>query len=114
MRQGCTHRSRIAVADSYGTRLADVLVVLLEFPEPLRPSAHCVASRNQGPVFVLYLSPQLCRNSGCADWAVIPTIGRAQPILFHSFLAGGGNFRSPGLKESFSVGRDEPLDLFDQ
>src|SRR5438128_12680374 len=87
-------RGRIVVAVRHGAGLTDVLMVLFEIPEALRPTAHCIAARNQSPVFVLDLRPQLGRNPGGADWTIIPSIRRAHAILFHSFLAGCCKFGS--------------------
>src|SRR6266566_7687099 len=100
-------RSRIVVADRHGAGLTDVLMVLFEIPEALRPTAHCIAARNQSPVFVLNLSPQLGRNPGGADWTVIPPVSRPQAILLQSFLAGCGKFGSASVEEPPAVPGDE-------
>src|SRR6266849_8818117 len=102
-------RGRIVVADRHGAGLTDVLMVLFEIPEALSPTAHCIAARNQSPVFVLDLRPQLGRNPGGADWTVIPSVSGPQAILLHSLLACCGNFGSASVEESFAISGHEAL-----
>ena len=52
-------RRRSHVADAFAARAADVVIVLIEIPEPQRPVADPDRVRNQRPVFVLQLRPQL-------------------------------------------------------
>src|SRR5262249_39129028 len=109
-----TYRSRIAVADTDGSRLPDVVIVLVEIPESPCPAAHPVAARNQGPVSVLDLRPKLGRNARRADWAVVPTRSRFLAVALHGLLLRLPQFGAARLENSLSITRDEPLDLLDE
>src|SRR5262245_61760370 len=90
------------------------MVVLLEFPKPLRPSVHRVTSGNQRPILVFDLGPQLDCDSGRADGAVIPSIGRPQTILFHPALTCRSQLGTTSLEGPPAITGDQALDLLDQ
>src|SRR5205823_10230576 len=78
VRERAAHRRRRAVADAAAARVPEPLVRLVEIPEPPRPAAEVarVVARDERPVFVLDLAPQLRGEPRGADGRGVPRVTR--------------------------------------
>ncbi len=70
------HRGRRPVADARAARVAQVLIVLLEVPEPEGPAAAVAALGDERPVLVADDGPELGGHPPGADGRGVPRVGR--------------------------------------
>ena len=105
---------RSAVADACAARRADVLIRLVERPQPHRPPAHEVDRRHERPVAVLDLRPQLGRQPRGADRARVPGIRGFGARALEQALPRLGQLAAALLECSLPVRRDAALHRLDE
>jgi hypothetical protein len=76
VRESRTGRCRRGVADALAAGPPHELIVPGEIPEPQRPVVHAPRERNERPVEMFDLAPQLARQSRRADRPRIPVAAR--------------------------------------
>ena len=98
IRQRRAHRGRCAVAHAARALPADVLIMLVELPQAVRPIADEALPGNQRPVFVLDQRPQLGGQARQADGAGIPAVLRLLDLLVPGLLVRLGQLRAALLE----------------
>src|SRR4030095_10019748 len=103
------NRGRRAVANAGATRTAERLLVFVATPEARRPVAHDAALGNQGPVFLLDLTPQFHRQPRRADWTRVPRVRRLSARAIERGRVSLGQPLAALLKHRAFVGGNQPL-----
>jgi hypothetical protein len=109
-----TYGRRRAIPHATPALPADVVVDLIHLPQSVGPVADKALGRDQRPVFVLYESPQLHRDTGKADGAGIPTEAGQFDGLFANQVVGFNMFGAACLESAFAVRRDSAANFFNQ
>ena len=115
VRERAADRRRRAVADAAAAGMAEPLIRLVEVPQPARPAAAvAVVARDERPVLVLDLRPELGAQPRRADRARIPGVAGRHARALCRRAARLGQLRAALLEHAPPIAGRQALDRLDQ
>src|SRR5262249_31532447 len=114
VREGGANGGRGAVTHRASSLTTDVLIVLVEVPQPARPAADEPLPGDERPNLVLDLIPELATESRTADWTGLPTKGRGLHLSLARLVVSRRKLGSTLLNHAPAIGSQLTIDLLNQ